>query len=373
MKILQVTAGLEQGGVERGTVEMAAYTISQGAESLVASQGGRMVDELMRIGARHITLPLARRNPFAILYCAWRLKKILQSETIDLVHARSRAPAWAAFLACRWTGTPFLTTFHGTHKIQNRLKKWYNSSMVRGQRVIAISEFIRDHIIQNYQIDSSVIDIAPRGFDPQRFDPGEFSPEQNLSLRKELGCSADETLIALPGRLTRWKGQTVFIDALGRIKDLQWKALLIGGPGKKLGYLDELKRRAADNGIADRVLFCGNQHTIAPYYAIADLVVSASIEPEAFGRVAVEGQAMAKPVIASAHGGALETVRDGETGWLFASGDPGDLADHLRYALSGSVDLVGMGQKAREWVLANFTTDRMCQAEWAGYLKILGQ
>ncbi len=373
MKILQVTAALEQGGVERGTVEMATYTIGKGEDSIVASQGGRMVEELAAVGARHILMPLARRDPFSIFYCAWKLRKLILKEKISLVHARSRAPAWASYLACRLTGTPFITTFHGTHKIQNCFKKFYNSSMVRGRRVIAISQFIRRHIADNYQVADELIDVAPRGFDPIRFNPDEISLEEQLKLRTDLGCSKDDVLVTLPGRLTRWKGQLLFIEALAEIKDLSWIALLVGGAGNKDAYLQELKEKAHKFGISERIVFCGNQHDIAPYYAISDLVVSASTEPEAFGRVAVEAQAMAKPIIASAHGGSLETIKDGMTGWLFENNNSQDLARCLRSALSDSNNLEKKGAIARDWVLENYTVDRMCSAEWSSYEKVLNR
>lgn len=372
MKILQVTAALEQGGVERGTVEMADFIVSQGAQSFVASQGGRLVDELEKNGSKHFLLPLARRNPAAILYSAFRLQKMIRSEKIELVHARSRAPAWAAFLACQLTGVKMVTTFHGTHRIQNRIKKLYNSVMVRGERVIAISDFIKNHIIENYAINEEQIDIAPRGFDPVIFDPDLISSKMKYELKQSLNLmTAGEKVISLPGRLTRWKGQPLFLEALAQVKELSWQALLIGGAGKKSAYNDELKALAKKLGIKDRVKFVGDQQDIAPYYAISDLVVSASTEPEAFGRVAVEAQAMGKPIIASAHGGSLETVKDGETGWLFDNGDVADLASKLRYALSENVDLARIGASGRQWVTETYTIDKMCQSEWNGYLKVL--
>ncbi len=371
MKILQVTAALEQGGVERGTVEMAAFIVRQQAESFVASQGGRMVEELAVTGAHHFCLPLARRNPISILFSAYKLAAFIKKEKIDLVHARSRAPAWAAYLACKVTAVPFITTFHGTHKIQNSFKKFYNSSMVKGLRVIAISQFIRQHIIENYQISDELIDIAPRGFDPERFDPDAYSVDQKIALRYKLGCAQDDFIIALPGRLTRWKGQVLLLSALAEIKHLSWKALLIGGAGAKTAYLDELKQKCIALGIDDRVTFCGNQHDIAPFYAISNLIVSASTDPEAFGRVAVEAQAMATPIVASAHGGSLETVKDTETGWLFENNNVQDLVRCLVHAISGQVDLMQMGARGREWVNNNYTIDRMCNAEWLSYKKVL--
>lgn len=370
MKILQVTAALDQGGVERGTLEMAQFIASQGAISLVASQGGRLVANLQQGGIRHISLPLARRNPLTILYSAFCLHRLIKQEQIDLVHARSRAPAWAALLACRGSRARMITTFHGTHRIQNRFKRFYNSAMIRGERVIAISHFIRQHIMENYGLDGSFIDIAPRGYDPDRFEPDAYSRAQKNALIRSLKLRQAIPIITLPGRLTRWKGQPLFLRALAKIEDLDWQALVIGGAGKKTAYLDELKALSTVLGIADRVVFAGDQADIAPCYAISTLVVSASTEAEAFGRVAVEAQAMGVPVIASAHGGSLETVRHGETGWLFRNGDVDDLAAKLRWALDTEDDLLRMGNAAKKWVEKNYTTARMCRAEWASYLKI---
>lgn len=369
MKVLQVTAALEQGGVERGTVEMAAFIVAQGAQSYVASQGGRMVADLVGQGSRHIQLPLARRNPFAVLYSAFMLARLIRQEKIDLVHARSRAPAWAAYIATRMTKTKFITTFHGTHRIQNGFKRFYNSSMVRGERVIAISQFIKKHIMDNYAVPESRIDVAPRGFDPKIFDPRLVDQLKIQTLKRTIGLKNEVPVLSLPGRLTRWKGQTLFLEALARIKDLPWQAVIIGGPGKKIAYFEELKALGLQLGIAERVFFVGNQPDITSYYALSDIVVSASIEPEAFGRVAVEAQAMGKPVIVSAHGGSLETVIDDKTGWYFDNGNIVDLAEKIRIAL-GSENLNSIGERSRQWVMENFTIDRMCRAEWDGYLSV---
>ena len=371
MKILQVTAALEQGGVERGTAEMAAFIVSQGAQSFVASQGGRLVSDLEKCGSKHFSLPLSRRNPLTILYSTFRLRKFIRDEKIDLVHARSRAPAWAAFFACKLTGVKMVTTFHGTHRIQNRAKKLYNSVMVRGERVIAISMFIKNHILANYARQEESIDVAPRGFNPELFTPDLVSSEHQNKLKRQLNLTAGVKVISLPGRLTRWKGQLLFLEALGQIKDLQWCALLIGGAGNKIAYEKELKILVQRLDIADRVMFLGDQGDIVPYYSISDIIVSASTEPEAFGRVAVEAQAMAKPIIASAHGGSLETVKDNQTGWLFKNGASADLADKLRYALSVDANLSKIGASGRQWVAENFTTDKMCRAEWNAYMKVL--
>ena len=371
MKVLQVTAALEQGGVERGTVEMANYLVGRGENSWVASQGGRLVATLQAQGSRHMTLPLKQRTPWTILYCAVKLRRLIVDENMTLVHARSRAPAWAAYLACRWTGVPFVTTFHGTHRIQNRFKKFYNSIMVRGQRVIAISQFIKTHVMKNYGIAESRIDVAGRGYDPVIFHPDHVDAALVQVLRKELKLVDGVPVISLPGRLTRWKGQDLLLKALALIKDLPWQVVFVGGADKKSGYVRELRALAREFQIDDRVHFVGDQADIALYYALCDLVVSASTEPEAFGRVAVEAQAMGCPVVASAHGGSLETIRDGETGWLFTPGNAEDLAATLRRVLTGDVDLRTIGERGRLWVAEYFTIDRMCRAEWDCYEKVL--
>ncbi len=371
-KILQVTAGLEEGGVERGTLEMAEYTVDRGAKSLVASSGGKLVHDLESKGARHFCLPLNKRNPASIFYCAAQLVKIIMDYDINLVHARSRAPAWAALLACKYTNIPFITTFHGTHKIQNSFKKFYNSSMVRGVRVIAISRFIKQHIIDNYGIKPEVIDVASRGFSPTEFNPQNITTVEKERLKSSLGISSEEFVITLPGRLTRWKGQVEFIWSLEKLKEFPgWKAILVGGCGKKESYKRELQNLSRKLGLEKRVIFAGSRNDVAQFYSISDIVVSASIEPEAFGRVSVEAQAMKKPVIATAHGGSLETVLDGETGWLITPGDIGALSEVLLNALQGKYDLVKIGEKAREWVSGNFKTEQTCEAEWRSYTKTL--
>lgn len=373
LKILQVVAGLHEGGVERGTLEMSEHILGTGAESYVASSGGRLVSDLEEKGARHFLLSLDRRTPWAIVKNAFALAAIIRRCDIDLVHARSRAPAWATLLACKATNVPFLTTFHGTHKIQTSFKRFYNSSMVRGERVVAISQFIRAHVIENYAVPPEKIDVAPRGFSPAEFNPDAISLQQVAQLRGSLGIGESDLAVSLPGRLTPWKGQVEFLASLARLTDLPgWKALLIGGAGKKLAYERKLRNLCKEYGLEDRVIFVGSQKNMVLYYAASDLVVSASIEPEAFGRVAVEAQAMAKPVIATAHGGSLETVVDGETGWLVPPADREAMTALLREILSGKYRLDKLGLRGRAWVLENFTTDKTCRAEWGAYRKVLG-
>jgi len=361
---------MDQGGVERGTLDMALYTAAQGWTSLVASQGGRMVPELLRGGARHFQLPLKRRNPVAILYNAWKLVHIIRKYRVTLLHTRSRGPAWATLFASYITKVPFVTSFHGTHKIQNSLKRLYNSVMTRGVLTIANSEFIQQHIINNYHLPKDRLRLAHRGFDPDVFNPDMATKRERDKLIQQYALDNSPILI-MPGRLTRWKGQIDFIEALALIKDIPWQALIVGGSDRKVNYEAELRTLVHQRGLDKRVFLTGSQDNLAPYYDLADITISASREPEAFGRVAVESQAMGTPVIATAHGGSLETVNDGETGWLVPPKSAKAMAETLRYALADSARRASMGKTAHRWVHSRFTVQNMCAREFSVYKEIL--
>ena len=369
--ILQVVAALDQGGVEQGTLDMARYTVQQGWTSLVASAGGRLVMDLERAGAQHFRLPLQQRNPVAILYNALRLASLVRRHGVDLMHTRSRAPAWATRIASRLTGVPYITSFHGTHRIQNRLKWRYNNVMTSGLLTIANSRFIRQHIRQHYGLAEDRLRLAQRGIDTTVFDPDKLDAEDLAELRSRWQLDGSP-LILMPGRLTRWKGQAVFIAALDRIRDLPWQALIAGGADRKDKYAAELRALAAGCGLQERVRFTGSLDNLARLYALADITVSASTEPEAFGRVAVESQAMGTPVIVTAHGGSMETVRDGETGLLAEPGSVDSLAVCLRELLADPARRKLMGEAGRAHVLAHFTVERMCEQEFSVYREILG-
>lgn len=373
INVLQVTAALNEGGVERGTVEMSRFLVNQNCGSFVASSGGGMLSELEREGGIHFKLPLKYRNPFSVLYSAFQLMFFIKRNNIKLVHARSRAPAWAAYLAAKWTHIPFITTFHGTHKIQNKAKKFYNSSMVRGERVAAISQFIKNHIIQNYGISAENIDIAHRGVDLKKFDTLKFAQKDIEDLKTAWGCEG-KFIITLPGRLTRWKGQIPFIRALNEMKDDDtWHAFLVGGAGKKQAYQQELEALILKLNLQKRITLTGSQSDIPPFYAFSDVIVSASIEPEAFGRVAIEAGSMKKPIVATQHGGSLETVKNNDTGYLVPAGDSKTMAKILRSFIKDKGKANEMGEKAYTWVQNTFTVERMCEAEWLAYLKVLGK
>ena len=362
--ILQVTASLDgQGGVQRGTVELAEYIETRGWRSLVASHGGELVNTLKTLNIPHFDLPLHKRTPWHIVANGLRLAKIIREHEVSVVHARSRAPAWAAYLACKLTATPFTTTFHGTHRINFPLKRFYNSIMAKGDRVIAISQFIARHIQDNYPTEADKLSVAPRGYDPRRFSPAGIEQQKVEAIRHEWGLKHNVPVLLLPGRLTRWKGQDYFIKSLALVKDQPWNALLVGGEDSNYAYRKELEDLTAKLGLDGRVKFLGVRRDLPELYTLADVVISASIEPEAFGRVAVEAQAMGTPVVAFNHGGATENVCP-EAGFLVTPKDVGALAEGIKQALSTGDTLAEKGKIAQAWVAQHFTTEQMCRKEF---------
>jgi glycosyltransferase involved in cell wall biosynthesis len=368
---LQVCPALAEGGVERSTVDMALFLKKKGIVPHVASAGGTLTAELTEAGLPHHCLPLHRKNPLTLLLNAGRLARLIRQNHIRLVHARSRAPAWSAWLACKITGVPFITTFHGTYGLKGPGKKFYNAVMTWGLYTIANSTFIRDHILAHYRADPARLLVAPRGYNARIFDPNTITPATQTKLRQTLELEADTPVILMVGRLTRWKGQHILLQALTRIADLPWVALFAGGASKHSPYQQELLDYSRKHDLAARVRWLGSRTDTPALYTLSDITVSASIEPEAFGRVAVESQAMQTPVIATAHGGSLETVQDGITGWLIPPGEVEILAETLREALTHPQNLAKMGTAARQWVSHHFTTQQTCEREFDAYRHLL--
>jgi glycosyltransferase involved in cell wall biosynthesis len=329
--VLQVLPRLVAGGVERGTIDVAAALKAAGWNAIVASAGGPMVYELERAGATHVTLPLASKNPFVIRANIDRLAALIRRFDVDIVHARSRAPAWSARYAVKRTGRHFVTTFHNAYGRGSILKNRYNAVMASGERVIAISHFVGEHVAASYGVPPERLRVIPRGVDVNRFDPDKVRPERLIALMKAWRLSDGVPLVLLPGRLTRWKGQLVLIEAIARLQRPELHAVILGSGGAR--YRRELENAVMQTGAAGNFRFVEDCADIAVAYMLADVVVSASTLPEGFGRVIVEAQAMGRPVIATAHGGAQETVLPGETGWLVPPGDAEALAAALAQAL----------------------------------------
>lgn len=360
--ILQVLPSLVTGGVERGTIDVARAVIESGGTALVASAGGIMTAELARAGATHFELPLHSKNPLVMRRNIDRLCALIREHEVDLIHARSRAPAWSALFAARRSGIPFVTTFHGNYGAANPIKRLYNSVMARGDRVIAISQFIADQIINRYGGDPARIRVIPRGVDFTMFDPEAVTGSRLIQLAEQWRVPEDHRVILLPGRLTRWKGQSVLIEAMSRLPDRTGlRCILVGSAQGRDAYVKELEDDIARAGLGDTVHIAGDCRDMPAAMLMADVVISTSVEAEAFGRVIVEAQAMGRPVIATDHGAARETVQHNETGWLV----PPDNADALAAMLMGVLDLdpadrQAVARRAMESARANYTKDLMC-------------
>lgn len=370
--VLQVLPRLISGGVERGSLDLAAAVSAAGARALVASEGGPMAGELRRYGAEHISLPLASKNPLTIYRNAGRLAALVKRQGVDILHVRSRAPAWSAKLAATRSGCRFVTTFHAPYGAQNELKRRYNAVMAAGERVIAISEFIAQHVREVYGVGPDRLRVVPRGVDLVHFDPQNVSAERVIKLAREWNLPDGVPFLMLPGRLTRWKGQGLLIEALARLPDLNFHCLLVGAEQGRTGYRQELERLVASLNLTGRVSLCDDCRDMPAAYMLADVVISASSEPEGFGRIVSEAQAMGRPVLVSDHGGAREQILDGETGLAFTPGDPEALAAALRRALALPADLrKELAWKSRERVVERFSKDLMCRRTLAVYRELL--
>jgi glycosyltransferase involved in cell wall biosynthesis len=346
--VLQVLPSLVTGGVERGTVEMAQALVEAEAAALVASAGGPMVRQIERVGGVHIVLPLTTKSPIGIWRNATALEALIRGQKVSLVHARSRAPAWSAWLACQRSGVPFVTTYHGTYAEGFPLKRFYNSVMARGRIVIAASQFIADLIVARYGLDPARIRVIPRGVDLAAFDPDIVSGNRIAKLAAAWRLPDGVRVVMLPGRLTAWKGHAVLLEAIATLNRPEVMCVFVGSDQGRHGYTRELEQKAAHLGIAERVRLVGQCDDMPAALCLSDVVVHASVQPEAFGRVVIEAQAMARPVIASNLGGPVETVRHGETGWRVPPNDPAALAAAIGVALDLDPDArAALGQRAR--------------------------
>jgi glycosyltransferase involved in cell wall biosynthesis len=371
--VLQVLPSLVTGGVERGTIEITKAVANAGWTALVASAGGRLVAAVQRAGGRHTTLPLASRSPLTIWANAARLATLIRAEQVAIVHARSRAPAWSAWLACRRTGAHFVTTYHGTYSEDLPFKRRYNSVMAKGERVIAASRFIADLIARQHGTNPADIRIIPRGVDPVVFDSSAVSGDRVARLATAWRLPDSASVVLLPGRLTGWKGQTVLVDALARMSRRDAFCVLVGSDQGRRRYAEGLVRQAEALGVADQLRLAGECDDMPAALKLADVVVHASTEPEAFGRVVIEAQAMERPVIASDLGGPVETVEHGVTGWRVPPGDAGRLAAAIEAALAlPAKERSALGARARAAVLRGYTVDAMQAATLAVYREVIG-
>jgi len=369
--VLQVLPSLVSGGVERGTLEIAEALVAAGFRAFVASAGGPLVARLEALGARHVALPLATKSPAGLWRNAAALAGLVRREGIAILHARSRAPAWSALAAARRSGAHFVTTYHGTYNEGLPGKRLYNSVMARGERVIAISRFIAEHVRAVHGVGEDRLRLIPRGVDERIFDPARVGPERLAALRAAWGVAEGRPVVMLPGRITRWKGQEVLVEAMARLGG-EALALLVGDAAGREGFRDALATRIAALGLGERVRLVGHAEDMPAALLLADVVVHASTEPEAFGRTVIEAQAMERCVVASDLGGPTETVEHGVTGWRVPPGDAGALAAAIAAVLAmPPAARAAIGARARAAVLAGYTTARMQAATLAVYRELL--
>lgn len=376
LTILQVLPGLEMGGIETGTIDFAEYLADQGHQSLIASNGGKLVAKITSTKVKHFRLPLHSKNPLRIIVNIWQLSHLLRNNKVDIVHVRSRAPAWSTNYACMLCGVPMVTTFHGTYSFKTKLKKYYNAIMVRGDQVIAISQFIYNHIMQHYGdfTCKDNITVINRGVALEHFKQQSVTPTVRQELVDRWNMTTQHPLLVFPGRLTSWKGQLIAIEALGILKaqGLRFHAVFLGSDQGRTHYTAQMNALIKKYDLHDRVTIDQALPKMADAYGVADLTIHTSIRPEAFGRVIIEAQAMKCLVVASRCGAPVDIIQDGVTGFLHDPNDPYSLAATISQALS--LDVITKNQmidNAYNRVVENFTNTKMFKETVAVYLKAL--
>lgn len=371
-KILQVLPRLDTGGAERVVIEITEALTGLGHVSVIACDGGVLSGAAQRAGAEIVTLPLASKSPFTMRRNAARLVKLIKERNIDLIHGHSRAPAWSALWAARRAGIPYVTTYHGTYNENAPFKRRYNAVMAAGDRVIAVSRFIGGLVQSRHGVGPERLRIIPGGVDVQKFDPALVQGDRVAKMARDWRLNVDVPVIMLPGRLTAWKGHKILIEALALMRHSEAVAVLVGSDQGRESYAQSLISQAETLGVADRLRLVGHTEDMPAAMMLADIVVNTSTDPEGFGRTVVEAQAMGRVVIATSHGGAGETVMDGQTGFLVPPGEPQALAEALDRALDMSADeRVAWGRNTRAVVGETFSVQAMQYAVLAVYGELL--
>ncbi len=376
--LLQVTPRLDAGGVEQTTLDVSDAVSRLGLRSLVASQGGRLEARLAQGGGALVRLPMDAKNPVSLVLNAGRLGAVTKREGVKLIHARSRAPAWSALWAAHATGVPFVTTYHGVYNARSSLKRAYNSVMAKGDLVIANSDYTRDHLLAEHGVDPAKVIAIPRGVDLTRFDPKAIPTAKVAAMRAAWGLDpADKRpVVLLAGRLTRWKGQALLIEAATLAKAASGKAsfilVLVGDDQGRSDYSAELAAAIKAGGLQNDVRMVGHCDDMPTAYLACDLAAAPSLQPEAFGRTAVEPGAMGRPVLAADHGAARETVVDGETGWRVRPGDAAAWAAALTNAAAlPKARRLQMGAAGQARARRLYSLDAMTKATLEVYARAL--
>ncbi len=378
-KVLQVIPKLGYGGTETGCYDIAHYLPENNCKSFIATSGGELIKFINKEKVKLIKLPVHSKNPFTILFNTVALIIIILVNDISIVHARSRAPAWSCYLATKITGRKFVTTFHGTYNFKSKIKKFYNSVMVKSDLIIAGSNFIFSHIKDNYLEflnKKKKFLVIFRGINTDYFDPTTKTEIEEKKLLKSWDINENKKIILMPGRLTTWKGQELFLEAINLVNiQLGYEAfyaVILGSDQGRDLYKKKLIRQSEQYRMNKQVKFINNCKDMALAYKVSNIVISSSIEPEAFGRVAVEAQSMKKLIIASNIGGSKETIIDGKTGFLFESGDAKSLCDKILRALNlDDETLKTMGIEGRKNIVNKFNVEKMCFSTYSEYKKLI--
>ena len=379
INVLQVIPKLGYGGAETGCYDIAHYLAEKECGSYIATSGGELLKFVKKNRVGIFKIPVHSKNPILILLNAIFLSLFILTKKINIVHARSRAPAWSCYLACLLTNRAFVTTFHGTYNFNNKLKKFYNSVMLRSNLTIAGSNFIFSHINENYNEylnKKKKLRVIFRGINIDYFSQKNISVLKQEKLKMEWGLEQNKFTILMPGRLTSWKGQEKLIESLNiLIEDYNitnFQAVLLGSDQGRKVYTKKLHSLVERYSLTKKVKFIENCKEMPLAYSLADVVVSASIEPEAFGRVAVESQAMGKPIIASNLGGSKETVLNKKTGFLYKHDDPRELAKNLNTVIQlNQEELKFIGNEGRKNITRKFDIEVMCDSNLREYKKLL--
>ena len=378
-KVLQVIPKLGYGGAETGCFDLAHYLYENDCKSYIATSGGPLLKYINKKKVKIFRLPVQSKNPILILINSIILIFLIIFFNIDIVHARSRAPAWSCLIATKITRRKFVTTFHGTYNFKSMLKKWYNSVMVKSDLIIAGSNFIFSHIKENYSkylLPNKKFLVIFRGINTDFFNPKKIKEGDKSLLRKRWKIDDNKKIILMPGRLTIWKGHEMFIEAISELKKVSpekdFVAVILGSDQGRKIYKKKLIRLVEQHRLSNEILFIDHLDLMPIAYEISDIVVSASIEPEAFGRVSVEAQSMEKPIIASNIGGSNETIINDRTGFLFEAGNIKNLSEKMNEVLNLSeVTRNGIGTEGRKNVINKFNVEKMCNSTYSEYKKLL--
>jgi len=379
LKVMQVIPELGYGGAETGCYDLAHFLPEKNCDSFLVTSGGDLLKFVDKKKVKIIKLPVHSKNPILMFYNSIILTFLILFYNISIVHVRSRAPAWSCLLATKITCRKLVTTFHGTYNFKNLIKKFYNSIMVKSDLIIAGSNFIFSHINHNYSKyfnKKKKFLVIYRGINVDYFDPSTTLDTDEDQLRLSWNLTREKKIILMPGRLTPWKGQEVFIEALNLVnKELGYEAfyaVILGSNQGRDIYTKKIKRLAEQYRLTRQLRFIDHCSNMPLAYKISDIIVSASIEPEAFGRVAVEAQAMEKLIIASNIGGSNETIIDIKSGFLFESENPEDLKKKIIVALNLDESILkSMGNEGRKNIIKKYNVEKMCFSTYSEYLKLL--